>query len=163
MINITINPHPNKTSDSGLDIQRLKESSYFRDREEYSDLVKNNAGSLTQAYGNDASSIFMVAYQDLVPNAIQMEILSSFLLALISIENMIDPERLKFTITKAMDNEICINRPATTGGRVKLIINDDGVIALSYLPNKTSQRKSELEFYDKNTEFESLAYSFFKL
>jgi hypothetical protein len=158
MNNITINP--NNKSESGLDLQKLKESNYLRDKE-YDEILKVNSGSLTQAYGNDTVSIFRVAYQDYMPNDLQIEILDLFRSALLNIEKEIDPERLKFTITKAMDNEICVNRNATNGGRVKLIVNDDGVIALSFLPNKISNKKSELEFYEKNiVDFELLAYLF---
>ena len=157
---ITINT--NNKSESGLDLQKLKESNYMRDKE-YNGLLKENAGSLTQAYGNDTLSRFRVAYQYLMPNDLQIEILDLFRSALITIENKIDPERLKFTITKAMDDEICVNRQATNDGRVKLIVNDDGVIALSFEPNKGSNKNSVLEFFNKDTaDFETLAYYFFK-
>jgi hypothetical protein len=148
--------------ESGLDLQKLKESNYMRDRE-YDNLLAITAGSLTQAYGNDAISVFRVAYQDLLPNDLQIEILDRFRAALIVIENMINPDRLRFTITKAMDDEICVNRPATNGGRVKLIVNDDGIIALSFIPNRESAYNDVLEFYNLNSvDFELLAYSFFK-
>jgi hypothetical protein len=160
MNSITINEN-NKT-EAGLDLQKLKESNFMRENG-YNELLKDNAGSLTQAYGNDTISTFRVAYQNLKPNDLQIEILDLFRAALMVIEDKIDPERLRFTITKALDDEICINRAATSGGRVKLIINDDGVIALSYIPSKTSSKKSALEFHDQeNADYEALAYTFFK-
>lgn len=159
MSNITINPDSDQAN--GLDLRQLKQSEYFREKE-YNNLLKDNAGSLTQVYGNDVNSIFIVAQQYLSPNGLQIEILKYFLEAFLYIEDKIDPERLKFSITKAADDEICINRKATGSGRVKIIINDDGIIAFSYLPSTNIDSKGVLDFYNKgNTDFETLSYNFF--
>jgi hypothetical protein len=128
----------------GLNLQQLRQSEYFGD--EYIAVLKNSEGSLTQVYGYDVSSTFMVAKHDLRPNPLQTEILNTFLYEFFLIEDKIDPQRLQFTITKAMDDEICINRDASFGGRVKVIIHDDGVIALSFLPDANNRRKKELIF-----------------
>ena len=147
----------------GLNLQQLKQSEYFG--EEYGTLLKNSAGSLTQAYGYDVSSTFMVAKHDLRPNDLQTEILNLFLEKFFLIEDQIDPQRLQFTITKAMDDEICINRKAAVGGRVKIIINDDGVIAFSFLPDPAASGcATVLDFYSKDKlGFKGLSYLFFGL
>lgn len=161
MSNIKLNTSDVK--DSGLNIQELKESQCFGSSE-YDKILENNEGALTQAYGNDVNSIFLVAYKSFSPNPSQIEILQSFENSLHYIEQQIDPKRLKFTITKAEDDEICINRKAETSGRVKIIINDDGVIAFSYLPDKYSKNENVLEFYrpKENIDFESLVFRFFR-
>ena|ERR1035438_3662209 len=159
MNKITINYE--SIADTGLNINQLKQSNCFSS--EYEHLFQDSKGALTQVYGDDVDSIFEVAISKLNPNDIQVEILQGFQEQLKYIENCIDPERLKFTITRAMDNEICINRKATTGGRVKLIINEDGTIALSFLPDKGSNQGKSLDFYsiENQDNFERIAYDFF--
>jgi hypothetical protein len=159
MSNITLNAA--NAVGSGMNIQQLKQSKCFG-QTEYDKVLKDNEGTLTQVYGDDVNSIFWVAYNNLIPNKLQTEILHLFQEKLHYIEKQIDPERLKFTITKAMDDEICINRKATSGGRIKLIINDDGVIAFSFLPDKGNKREKVLDFYIMSSvDFETLAFDFF--
>ena len=148
--------------ESGMNIQQLKQSKYFEGIEYYDKVLENNNGTLTQVYGDDVNSVFLVAHKKLLPNKEQTEILHFFQEKLNYVEKQIDPERLRFTITKAMDDEICINRKATSGGRIKLIINDDGVIAFSFLPDKGNKEKKLLTFHTVDTaDFESLAFTFF--
>lgn len=156
MNNVTLNPQ--QTQYSSLNISRLKQSEFS---ELYNDILEHVKGALTMPYGDDVGSIFLVGHACQSPNEIQADTLRKFQQCFEFIEKSIDPERLKFSITKAADEEICLNRPATSGGRVKLIVHDDGVIALSYLP-KSADGKI-LEFYNRGeADFEALTYSFFK-
>jgi|SRR5579871_4107925 len=160
MNNTTINII--NSNNGGLNISQLKQSQIFN--KDYECLWKENnkVETSTQSYGNDVGNIFKVAIINLLPNEIQNEILNSLQEKLIFIEKQIDPDRLLFSITKAMDDEICINRNASSGGRVKLIVNDDGVITLSYLPDKNSKKEKVLDFYSKeNVDFENLVYQIF--
>jgi hypothetical protein len=158
MSNITINPQ-SKSDNSNFNPSALKQSTFFKNS--YSELIDNIKGSLTQAY-QDVDNIFLIANKDFTPTDLQLCTLAKFRDVFCQISEAIDPLRNNFTITKAMDDEICINRKTTSEGRAKIIIHEDGTFALSFLPYSGNPAPSFLEFYRiDNADIESLSYSFF--
>ncbi len=160
MNSITINTANN--TDSNISIQQLRQSKF--NRAQYDKLMAETKGSLTISYGDDVDGTFLIANTNLTINDVQQKVIDSFREQFKIIEKTIDPERLKFSITGAMDGEICINRKSTFDGRVKLIIHDDGLIALSFVSSSYNNGKDILEFFNlENTDFEQLSYRFFSL
>ncbi len=147
-------------NEKNLDFQELRQSELLSDI--YLKIADQIKGSLTQTYIYDADEIFGRAYTELAPSAAQLDILGSFQVVFNYIEKQIDPLRQKFTITKTVDDEICINRKASSGGKVKIIINEDGIITLSFIPDKELGRSNFLEFYDELVDFEMLSFKFFE-
>ena len=145
--------------DEGVNIQQLQQTEFGN--EAYYKMAEQVKGTLTQTYVIDVDDIFIHAYAKLEPNEEQYAVLLKFQESLIGIEEKIDPDRLTFSITKAVDDEICINRNASSGGRVKIIIHDDGLIAYSFIPEIGNHKPKELSFYESDTlDFEGLSYQF---
>lgn len=130
----------------------------------YEKIFEGTEGSLTMVIDNDAISKFRVAIVTYTPTGVQCGILEKFENSFRNIENEIDPDRLSFTVTKAYDDEICINRTSELG-LSKIIINDDGVIAFSFIAYKDVQRNDILLFWDapQDQDYESITYKFLSL
>jgi hypothetical protein len=126
----------------------------------YNDVFEKASGPLSLVEDNDVRSKFDVAIATLNPNPLQISLLYHFLESFASIENEIDPNRLNFEITKAMDDEICITKTSELGVS-KIILNDDGVVALSFISFKSVDKKDVLDFYTiDNLDYEGLSFSF---
>jgi hypothetical protein len=141
-----------------LNTVKLKQSSYFD--ELYNKGLNLNNDALTQRYGNDAATIFKFSFVQFELSDFQSNILASFQENFSDVEEAIEPERLKFSITAAMDNEICINRKTANGELVKIIIHEEATVAFSYISN--NPENDLLEFYDEEqVDFEFMTYRFF--
>lgn len=124
-----------------------------------------NKGGLNQTYG-DINSKFELALAILSPNEDQTEILHEFQSVISHVQKVIAPDRLLFYITKAGDDEICINRSTRNQGVAKIIIHPEKLIALSFItPMKEPSTNNYLEFFNEeensNTDFEMIIYKFF--
>lgn len=146
----------------GLNKYSLLESSDSKIQQIYEDVFYTLEGSLTTVSDNDAVSKFNVAKASLSYSETQLNILSSFQDVFQQIETQIDPEKLNFFITQAMDGELCINRTSEQGIS-KIIINEDGVVAYSFIPYKGVDLKDVLEFIPSEKDFEKYSYCFFIL
>ena len=159
MSNLSMNVQDVKQN-AGLNIQELKQSEIWNNAN--NDLILLNNNSLTQVYGGDVSAIFRTAYFKLSMSELQYSIVNAFQECFLSIESKIDPQRLTFTITESVDNEICINRKASTGGLVKLCIENDDIM-LSFIPDKQNSKSKSIDFftYGEDADLESITYRFF--
>jgi hypothetical protein len=126
----------------------------------YSDVFSSVEGSLTTVVDNDVESIINIAVNQLTPSNEQILELNKFRDAFNYIESVIDPEKLNFTITKAVDDEICINH-ISKNGVSKIIIHEDGMIAQSFVAFNGVDKKDSIEFYEGNIQYQQLAYKFF--
>jgi len=117
-------------------------------------------GSLTTVSDNDATSKINIAMTSLKPTAEQIIALNEFHAAFKYIETRIDPLRLNFDITKALDEEICINR-VSDFGISKIIIHEDGLIAYSFIAYKNISKEDILDFQLDGVDYESLTFKFF--
>lgn len=119
--------------------------------------------SFTTVTDNDSQHKIRVAVAVLCPNELQTAILYSIAEALKEVEQKIDPNRLQFTITKAMDDEICLNR-TSANGLAKIIINEDGLVVLTFTAVKESAKANQFIPYTEGIgDYEALAYDFFAL
>jgi len=162
MSNLTINP--SSKGGSPLNVLFLNESSFGK--KSYERIVEQQKGSLTQNYVADVIDIYSEALFKLESDTepLQIEILRTFAYHHDILAKTIDPNRHDFTITTASDGEICINRKVSNGGRVKIIIHDEGLIAFSYLPGKLDPEKERLDFFNySKIDIEKLLYNFFAL
>lgn len=156
MNNSALNFTPNQVLNTNLAF--LKQGDSFTDQ--YDKVLKSIQGTLTGDY-KDVINIFKQASMTLNPNEQQAEMMSLFRAEFERIQKTIDPERLSFSITRGTDDEICLNRKATSGGIVNLIIHEDGLIALSFIPSKSSMLDKYIGFVQpSNADYESLAYQF---
>ena len=126
----------------------------------YKEVFSKTEGSFSTVSDNDAITKFNVASAQFDPTVEQMETMNKLATSFKKIESEIDPTRLNFYISKATDNEICINRESDTGIS-KIIIHEDGIIGLSFIAFINSNKKNNLEFYETDADFESLTYKFF--
>ena len=126
----------------------------------YNVVFKNAEGSFTTVSNNDTTSKFNVAIMQFNPTEEQSKAISNLITCFKEIERIIDPKRLNFSVTQAMDNEICVNRISEIGIS-KIIIHEDGVLALSFIAFKGIEKKSTLDFVENETDYEELAYKFF--
>ncbi len=128
----------------------------------YQKITDPLAGSLTTVLDNDASSKFNVAYQELNPLQEQRWALEALQTAFQKIDLEIDPDRLNFYLSKAQDDEICINRRSPLG-ITTLIVHEDGTLALSFIALPESGVSDSLEFLDNpaTVDWEKVAYWFF--
>ncbi len=150
-----------QTSKEGLNKYKLLNTASEEFKQAYEAVFEIAEGSLTTVSDNDAAGKIRVAMNLYSPNEEQVRQLQNFLAAFKAIESQIDPEKLSFFITKATDDEICINRTMSSGIS-KLIIHDDGLIAYSYISYTSDQSKDELTFYATDQlDFESLSYQLF--
>lgn len=117
-------------------------------------------GSLTTVADNDAISKINIAMTSLNPTPEQANALNEFHSAFKFIETRIDPLRLNFDISKALDDEICINRTSDFGV-FKIIIHEDGLIAYSFISYKGVAKNDILDFHADNIDYETLTYNFF--
>ncbi len=117
-------------------------------------------GSLTTVADNDATSKINIAMTSLKPTAEQVNALNEFHSAFKFIETRIDPLRLNFDISKALDDEICINRTSDFGVS-KIIIHEDGLIAYSFISYKGVDKIDILDFYSDSIDYETLTFNFF--
>jgi len=154
----------NIKQDKGLNKYNLLQSQSDDIRHQYNEVFELVQGSLTTVTDNDAQSKFNVAISILEPTAHQTETLIRFRDSFKNIEAQIDPERLRFEVDKAADNEICIYRKSINGV-TNIIINDDGSIAFSFIAYKDANKNDVFDFYDNCDQFdyESLVFKFFSL
>lgn len=126
----------------------------------YENVFAKVEGSLTTVVGNDAISKFNVAIASLQPTLLQNDAINNLKTSFRDIESKIDPIRLNFTIAKALDNEICINRVSEIGVS-KIIIHEDGVIAYSFIGFKQTDKQDVLDFFEGIIDYELITYKFF--
>ena len=127
----------------------------------YNNVFSTVEGSLTTVIDNDAESKFNIALNSFYPKNEQLKALEGFQIAFKNIEKVIDPAKLNFTISKALDDEICLNRILEIGIS-KIIIHDDGLIARSFIGYKGDHNKKDsLDFYENEVDFESITLKFF--
>lgn len=157
MNDLTLNSQP--TFD-GINKYGLLQSESEYVREIYAAVFEKVKGSYTTISDNDASGRFDVAIATFQPTDLQLDQLLSFKDAFKTVETKIDPNRLKFSIAKALDNEICINKESASG-LSKIIIHDDGLIAFSFISFSGVEKPDVLEFYDCDLDYEQLAYQLF--
>lgn len=129
-------------------------------RTTYEKVFTRVEGSLTTVSDNDAASRIVVAINNLQPSEPQVGCLNEFIAAFKYVEKCIDPSRLNFTVTKSVENEICINH-FSTDGLSKIIIDEDGSIAHSFISYKGINKPDSLEFYEGDIDFEVLTYDLF--
>jgi hypothetical protein len=130
-------------------------------------IYENNLESLsapvTINYDNNSDSKFENSYTLLYPNPIQTTILQEFRKYFNLVETQIEPDKIDFSITKAMDDEICINKK-TKNGLAKIIINDDGVVVFTFNAFANTDEKDEftpLYVHDRNSfDYERFCYTF---
>lgn len=159
---ITINPHTTLSSD-GLNKYDLLQSVSPDIRQAYENIFNKVEGSLTTVSDNDTVQKIRVAIATLQPNKYQTDILLKISDAFSSIETSIDPTRLQFNITKATDDEICMNRISDKGFST-IIINEDGVVVLSFIAHKGVNESDIFEVFETNiTDYEGFSYKFFAL
>jgi len=130
----------------------------------YSNIFNNVEGSLTVASDNDAVTKINIARANLNLTPFQIKVLDSFKNAFVEIENNIDPNRLLFSISKSLDDEVCITRFSELGIS-KIIINESELIAYSFIAYKNVGQKDILDFYtfEFNIDFETVSFNFFSL
>lgn len=161
---ITFNTGELSGTTSGINKHALLQSTSEFIVQAYAQVFERIEGSLTTVADNDTTSKFKVAMATLEPNRTQIDILQKIEDSFKSVESVIDPVRLQFTITEAQDNEICINRHSMNGVST-IIINDDGITAYSFIAYKNVPRNNVLEFFEDRNQLdcEHLAFKFFSL
>lgn len=156
MSNLVVNTDAKNSSK--LSLSELRQSQVY----DKVGLLPKLSGTLTQTYGANVWDIFLSTIS-LQPTEAQQKVLELFKETFVSIEEAIDPNRQEFTISKGTDDEICISRKASTGGRVVIIIHEEGQIALSFIPTpENNTYGEELSFLDNTVDIEGLSYQFFQ-
>jgi hypothetical protein len=129
----------------------------------YESNLETLGAPITINYDNNSNSKFQNCYVLLHPNAIQTTILQEFRKYFNLVETQIEPDKIDFSITKALDGEICINKK-TNNGLAKIIINDDGVVVFTFTAFANTKEKDEftlLYVHDSNSfDYESFCYKF---
>lgn len=155
--------HGSSDKSNGLNKYDLLQTVSEDVKKAYGDIFDKVEGSLTTVSDNDTSQKIKVAIVTLQPYKVQLEILLRIQEAFSAIENNIDPTRLQFTITKAMDDEICINRNSDFG-LSKIIINEDGIVIRTFTAYRNITSSDEFEVYEHGVnDYEHLAYKFFSV
>lgn len=149
-----------KKSANGTNKYSLLQSQSKEIRDAYEEVFAKVEGSLTTVADNDATTKFKVAFNSLHPTACQIEVLNNLQSSFKDVEKIIDPVRLNFEITKALDDEICINR-ASDLGISKIIIHEDGLIAYSFVAFKNVAKNDSLVFFEEGVDYEAITYHFF--
>lgn len=149
-------------SKSGINKYQLLQSDSDDIRLAYEQVFSKVNGSLTTVVDNDSTSKFNVAinsFSSITPE--QLECIKQIETAFVYIERQIDPNRLYFSITRASDNEICINR-SNESGLSKIIVHEDGLIALSFIAFRGVDKPDSLAFYEEpQPNYESIVFRFF--
>ena len=159
---ITINPAATNTQ-CGINKMDLLQSKDPDTLKMYRDVFASTEDSYTTVVDNDSVQRIKIAATTLQPNSSQLDILLQIKDAFNEVETKIDPSRLQFNVTKAADDEICINR-TSSNGLAKIIINDDGLIVLTFTAFRgINKPDSFIPYTEGVADYEALAYAFFAL
>lgn len=150
-----------KKSPNGTNKYSLLQSQSKEITDAYAEVFAKVEGSLTTVADNDATTKFNVAFNSLNPTESQIEVLNYLQSSFKYIEKVIDPVRLNFDITRALDDEICINRIDESIGVSKIIIHEDGLVAHSFIAFKGVAKNDKLDFFDNGVDYETLTFNFF--
>lgn len=155
-----LKPEPN--TETGINRYDLLQSASEEVIRAYKQVLEPVSGSFTVVADNDAEAKIRVALAQLRPTEAQAQVLRALGVTLRGL-NLTDPKRMNFTVARAQDDEIYLRR-CSLAGVSKLIINDDGSIAYSFLGLPGAIRPDVLQFVEEpsNNDWEGLAYSFFQ-
>lgn len=159
---VTINPTSAPTP-GGINKMDLLQSKDPEILEMYEQVFANADDSFTTVVDNDSAQKIKVAVTALQPNELQVEHLLKIKEAFRLVEKKMDPARLRFTIDRAMDDEICLSR-TSNDGLAKIIINDDGLVVLTFVAYRGINKPDKfLPYTEGVSDYEGLAYEFFAL
>ena len=161
METININPINSQHSYS-INRQDLMSAESVEVNDSYSKTLQNLANAVTSVIDNNSTAKIENAIDLFDLSPIQTDILNHFKLAFQETEKKMEPDKIDFSISKAMDNEICLNK-FTKEGVSKIIINDDGFVVYSFIAFATSNKQdifNSLGVIDAAFDFEKLTYNF---
>lgn len=148
--------------EQSLNKYELLQSERDEVKEYYNEVFEKVQGSYTTVSDNDLQDKFKVAIELLEPSENQVSFLKCLSLNFLEIESLIDPVKLQFDISRAIDHEIVLSR-RSEDGISNIIINDDGSIAFSFIAYKNSSKADVYQFYDveEYVDCQILAFTFF--
>ncbi|TAF73171.1 MAG: hypothetical protein EAZ53_13555 [Bacteroidetes bacterium] len=128
-------------------------------KESYKKDFSNSEPSLVVNLVNDLDASFDIAHTKFSMTNEQIKCIELLRVCFLKLQSVMDPNRLYFTFSNAVDGEICLNR-ISENGISKLIINEDGVLAYSFISYKNSTKKDVLDFFTNEVDGELVALKF---